>query len=265
MPRERRAWVAALARVGFAVKGLLYLMLGALALQFALGNGGRLTDPSGAIAGLFTTPYGHPLVIAVASGLALYAAWRFLEAFADANNKGTDASAIASRAVYALSGVVYSVLAIDAGILAYAGRRGATNTDLPTTITGSELARWMVLLVAAVLVGYGLMQLRRSASRRLSDQLSHARVQRHVGHWPVRISRIGIAGRGIVLLLMGVVLGQRAVTSVDAAARTGTADSLRLIAALPTGDWLLAGVAAGLMAYGVFQLVQARYRSITPP
>ena len=264
MAREAREWIVILARVGFAVKGLLYLLLGGLALQFALGNGGRLTDPHGAVTALLATPYGQPLVISLATGLALYAAWRFLEAFADANNKGTGAAAVASRAVYALSGLVYGVLAVDAAILAYAGRQSST-AELPPTITGSALARWMALLIALGLVGYGLMQLRRALSRRLSDQLSQALVEHRIGQWPVRISRVGIAGRAIVLLLMGVVLGQRAVTSVDAAARTDTGDSLRLIAALPTGQWLLAAVAAGLMAYGVFQLVQARYRRITPP
>ena len=69
----------------------------------------------------------------------------------------------------------------------------------------------------------------------------------------------------MVLMLMAVVLLRRATTSVAAAARTDTGDSLRLIAALPTGDWLLAGVAAGLIAYGVYNLVMARYRRITPP
>lgn len=262
----KRRWIETLARVGFAVKGLLYLVLGGLALRFALGDGGRLTDAHGAIATLLRTEYGRPLVGSVAVGLAFYAVWRFIEAFADANGKGTGAGGIASRAVYALSGCIYGLLAVDGMILSLAvGANGSGGAELPPTLLGSELAHWGAILVGLGLGGYGIAQLGRSLSSTLSDRLSLRRVERSAGPWPIRISRVGIAGRAVVLVLMGVVLVRRAATSTDAAAQTNSGDSLRLLAALPAGDWLLMLVAAGVIAYGVFQLVQARYRVITPP
>lgn len=265
MTHAGRRWVETLARAGFGVKGALYLLLGGLALQFAVGAGGRLGNAYEAVAAVRATSYGQAIVGVVAIGLALYAAWRFLEAFADANGKGRDAGGLASRAVYALSGAVYAVLAIDAAILAFAPGSRNGSTELPATLTGSVLAQWAAMLIAAGLVIYGIAQLRRSFSSSLSDRLSLHRVERDIGRWPVRVSRAGIAGRAVVLIMLGVVLARRATTSVDAASQTDTGDSLRVIAALPTGQWLLACVAAGLMAYGVFQLVQARYRRISPP
>jgi hypothetical protein len=264
MARAQRTWIAALARLGFAVKGILYLLLGGLALRFATSGGGALTDPHGAVVALLQRPYGRPLVAFLAAGLAFYAAWRFLEAFADANNKGTDRDGLTSRAVYALSGSVYGLLAYDAARLALASG-GAGGVELPATMTGSPLARGMAMFIAVGLFAYGASQLWAAFSTSLSDQLSHGQVEHDAGRWPVRVSRVGIAGRAVVLMLMAVVLLRRATISASAAARTDTGDSLRLIAALPTGDWLLAGVAAGLIAYGVFNLVMARYRRITPP
>ena len=261
-----RDWVERLARVGFAAKGVVYLVLGGLALRFALGDGGRLTDPHGAVGRMLDTPYGRPIVGVLAAGLALYAGWRFLEAFADTNRKGSDRKAVLARAKSAVSGTVYGVLAVDAGILAF-GRRGGTSSspELPSTLMGGDLAQWAALLVAAGLIGYGAVQFRHALASRLSDQLSASRVERHAGRWVVLISRIGMGGRAVVLAAMGVILGRRAMSSASAAAETDTGDSLRLIAALPTGQWLLIGVAAGLIAYGLFQLVHARYRTITPP
>jgi hypothetical protein len=264
MTTAHRTVIATLARVGFAVKGVLYLLLGGLALQFALGNGGTLTDPTGAVAALMQRPYGRPLAAIMAAGLGFYAAWRFLEAFADANNKGRDRKAISARLEYAFSGAVYTVLAVDAGILAFSQRRDG-NVDLPATLTGSPLAEWLAMLVALGLVAYGGLQLWSAFRAPLSDRISHAQVERQIGGWALQVSRVGVAGRAVVLMLMGVVLLRRSFTSVDAAAQTDTGDSLRLLAALPTGGLLLVAVAAGLMAYGVFQLVHARYRRITPP
>ena len=260
-----RQWVERGARAGFAAKGIVYLVLGGLALRFALGQGGQLTDPHGAVARLLSTPYGRLLVGAVAIGLGLYAGWRFLEAFADANNKGSDRGALLARAKSAISGAVYGILAVDAATLALGTGSGNSADDLPSTLLGGMLTRWTAGLVALVLIGYGLTQLRHALAAKLGDQLSASRVERHAGPWVLLVSRIGMAGRAVVLIAMGFILGRRAMASPRTAAETDTGDSLRLIAALPTGEWLLIGIAAGLIAYGLFQLVQARYRTISPP
>jgi hypothetical protein len=260
-----RNWVERGARAGFAAKGVVYLVLGGLALRFALGQGGELTDPHGAVARLLSTPYGRLLVGAVTIGLAFYAGWRFLEAFADANHKGSDRKGLIARAKYALSGAVYGILAVDAATLALGTGGGNSAKELPSTLLGGVLTRWVAMLVALGLVVYGVAQLRHALAAKLGDQLSASRVERHAGPWVVLVSRIGMGGRALILMAMGFILGRRAMASPRAAAETDTGDSLRLFAALPTGEWLLVGVAAGLIAYGLFQLVHARYRTISPP
>lgn len=261
-----RAWVEPLARVGFAAKGVVYLLLGGLALRFAVGEGGGITDAHGALTNLLHEPYGRLLIGALAAGLGLYAAWRALEAFADANGKGTSPGGLAARAAYAGSAAVYGTLAIDAARIASASRGdGQGNTAaVPPMLFESLIGEWAIGAAAVALIVYGALQIRRAFSRRLSDRLSLSHVSARAGVAVVRLSRVGIGARAVVLAVTGVVMFRR-LESLQAAADTGTAESLRLLAALPTGRWILGCIAAGLMAYGLFQFVQARYRTITPP
>jgi hypothetical protein len=253
-----------LARAGFAVKGIVYLLLGVLTLLAAVGAGGRITDPEGAILSLVGRPFGRAIVAVLAGGLALYAAWRFLEAFADANRVGRDRNGIAERAAWALSGVAYSMLAFDAARIAFRWRGGA-EVQLPRTIVGSPLSRWLVTIIAIGIVAYAAKEARRALSQRFSERLNLRQLSREAGPIVIGISRAGILARAMVLAALGLVLLRARANPARAASDTDMSDSLRLIAALPSGSGLLTLVAAGLMAYGVYQLVHARYRRIEGP
>jgi hypothetical protein len=244
----------------------VYLLLGGLALRFAIGDGGGITDAHGAVTNLLREPYGRLLIGALAAGLALYAAWRALEAFADANGKGTSPAGLGARAGYAVSAAVYGTLAIDAARLALAAGAagGGSRSAVPPMLVESLIGEWAIVAAGVALITYGAFQVRRAFTRELSDRLSLERVSARAGDIVVQLSRFGVGARAIVLAVMGVILIRR-VESLQAAADTGTDESLRLLAALPTGRWILGCIAAGLMAYGLYQFVQARYRMITPP
>jgi len=259
------ALIEPLARTGFAVKGIVYLLLGTLALLVGIGAGGRITDAEGAVAILLNRPFGRTAVATLAIGLALYAAWRFLEAFADANRVGRDRSGLFDRAGWAVSGTVYGLLALDVGRLVFRVGGGAADVHLPRTLIGSPLAPWLVTIVAIGLIAYAIKEVTRALSTRFSERLNLRRLSREGGPVVVAISRIGIIGRGAVLALLGAVLLRARAHPAQAASDTDMSDSLRLVAGLPSGPWLLTLVAAGLLAYGVYQLVHARYRRISPP
>jgi hypothetical protein len=256
--------VEPLARIGFAMKGVVYLTLGLLALLAGLGQGGRVTNAQGALQTLLAKPFGTAIVGALALGLALYAAWRLLEAFADANRVGSGSSGLGKRAGWAVSGVLYGMLAVDAASLAFRWRSNG-DVAIPATITGSRLAPWLIVIIAVGMIGYAALEIKRGLASRFSERLDIGRLSREAGQLVVQISRAGIIARAIVMASLAVVLLRARATPARAAAGTDVADSLRLVAALPSGAWGLALVAAGLMAYGVYQLVHARYRRITPP
>ena len=105
--REARPWLEWLGRCGFAAKGVVYALIGVLAVQVALGVGGETTDAQGALRRIFTAPYGRVLLAAIAVGLAGFALWQFVQAAMDTERKGSDAKGVATRAAYAGNGLIH--------------------------------------------------------------------------------------------------------------------------------------------------------------
>ena len=256
---EPKRWAERVARAGFLAKGVVYLIIGWLAFRAGTGRGGGVTDSEGAIRSLLSATQGRVLIGALAAGLAGYALWRFLEAFADANRKGTDLKGITTRAGYALSGTIYGSLAIDAAGIAQ--RSGGGGGSAVESFVGNTLG-WALPLVALGLIAYAIHQMAKAFSGKLSDRLNIGSAVREVGPWVLTISRIGIAARAVVFFGIGVLLLRSPGTSGSAAASTGTSDSLRWLSRLPQGQLVLAAVGAGLAAYGLYQLIHARYRRI---
>ena len=112
-------------------------------------------------------------------------------------------------------------------------------------------------------VGYGLYQLYRAWKAKLSRQLDLASLSREAGSWVVKICRFGIAARGVVFVVIGAFLA-KAGYAHSAAQAADTGEALSAIGNQPFGPWLLATVAVGLIAYGVYEMVNARYRVIRP-
>jgi hypothetical protein len=98
--QDASPWVDRFARFGYATKGLVYVVVGALALGVATGVGGRTTDPPGALQEIGAQPFGRVMLGFVAVGLAAYALWRLFQAVADPDGEGRDASGIAVRGTW---------------------------------------------------------------------------------------------------------------------------------------------------------------------
>jgi hypothetical protein len=263
---ETHAWLEPFARAGFAAKGIVYLILGTLITQAAFEAGGRITDMRGALRELLGQPYGRPLLGALACGLVGYALWRFLEAFLDADRKGRKAKALAVRAGYAASGLIYGSLAIYAARLTlHRPARGARNGAALDAWVSASAAEWLIPLAALGLIGYAIQQFASAWRGKLDSRVSTGQAARETGTWVIAVSRFGIAARACVFAGIGVLLLTSPAKSASAAAETDTVDSLRWLSRLPSGRWLLASVALGLIAYGIYQLVHARYRRISAP
>jgi hypothetical protein len=259
-------WLEPVARAGFAAKGIVYLILGTLLTRAAFGAGGSITDMRGALRAILREPYGRPLLGVLAAGLVGYALWRFLEAFADANRKGTKPKALAVRAGYAGSGIVYGSLAVYAGRLAlHAPGRGNRGDSVLDGWIDASVAEWLVPLAALGLIGYAIQQFASAWRGKLDSSVRAGEAARETGRWVITVSRFGIAARACVFVGIGVLLLTSRTKTASAAANTDTVDSLQWLSHLPSGHWVLAAVALGLGAYGIYQLVHARYRRIVAP
>jgi hypothetical protein len=264
--REAAPWIQRLARLGYAAKGVVYLIIGWLALRAAVGAGGETTDSGGALQTILRQPYGWVLLGAVALGLAGYAVWRFVQAGMDPEGTGGDAKGIATRVAFAISGALHAALALEAARMAFgfggAGKGGdAGPQDWTAAVLQQPFGRWLVVAVGLGIAAFGLAELVRAYRADLPKRLDLSHLSSAARVWVVRFGRMGMAARGIVFGLIGGLL-VRAALNHDASQARGLGGALESLHAQPHGRWLLGLVAAGFIAYGLFELVQARYRQI---
>jgi hypothetical protein len=255
-------WVERLARVGYTAKAVLYMTVGLVAAQAALGPGEHTVDTDGALRLVHSLTFGHLMLLVTAAGLMGYALWRVVEAVMDPDRRGNGAKGLALRLGSAARGVFHGSLAIAALRIAYGERSVATQdgarewTAVAFDVPGGTLLVW---LAAGWITGYGVYQLYRAYAPKLGRQLDLSPLSRGAYRWVVGVSRFGIAARGVVFCLIGLFLG-RAAALHDAGQAGGVQESLGMLADI--GQWPFAVVALGLIAYGVYELVNARYRRI---
>ena len=256
-------WVERLARVGYAAKAVLYITVGLLAAQAGLGRGGRTVDTQGALRVVHHATFGRVGLLVVAAGLLGYAIWRIVEGVVDPDRRGTDAKGLALRTSFVGRGVLHGALGITALRLAAREKPGPHQdqtrhwTEVAFGLPAGDLLVWLAALGIA---GYGFYQLYRAYGSKLSRQLTLGELGSSSMRWVVGVSRFGIAARGIVFCLIGFLMA-RAAARHDAGQAGGLRKSMGLLAGI--GRWPFVVVALGLVAYGVYELVNARYRRIS--
>jgi hypothetical protein len=188
--------------------------------------------------------------------------WRFASAVLDPEEDGAGL-----RVFHFATAVVYAGLALEAIRMALGGA-SAGGGDAATHWTARAMAQpfgVIAVAIAGVAVGlYGVLQVYRAATADLGDRLDLRHLSSAATRWVVRVGRAGLAARGVVLAIIGSFLVLAALRTDPAQAR-GLGGALRLVERQPWGPVLLLIVAVGLVAYGTFQLVKARYRRIARP
>ena len=254
-----------IARAGFLVKGMVYMVVGALALQVAAQLGGRVTGTRGAFTTVLAQPFGRTLLLVAAVGLLGYAAWRLLQGVFDPDRLGHGWRGLALRVSFVALGVVHAALGLQA-FRVYRGLSAASGISERAVATEAfawPLGDWLVVLAGLGLIGFAVQQIYAAITCRLERDLDVAQMRREAGEWAVGLSRFGVAARAIVFALLGwgiIVAGWFR----DASEVGTTASSLRILAAQPggVGRWLLGVTAAGFVAYGFYQIIHARYLRI---
>lgn len=264
--RQLAPWIEWLARVGYAAKGVVYLLIGGLAARAALGTGGRTTDSGGALTSIGDGAAGKLLLGLIALGLVGYAAWRVTAAATDAEGKGDDAKGLAKRAAGAGRGLLYLGLALQAVQLLRGTGGGGGNSsraeDWTARLMAAPFGRWLVAAVGLGVIAYALYQLYRAYAAKVRKHLDLSRLGAEGQRLVVAVGRFGIGARGVVFLVIGWFL-IRAARQSDSSEASGMGEALRTLERQPYGKWILALVGLGFVAYGVYQFANARYRRIT--
>ena len=265
---EAAPWIEKLARMGFVAKALLYMTVGALATIAALGLGGatgvegRTVGSRGAMGALLAAPFGQVLLYVIAAGLFGYAAWRTIEAITNPERK-RGWKGVASRVRSAGVALIHFGLAYSAVRIAMGHASEAQDGQSSQTWTARALATpggtYALYAVALGLAAYGAYQLYCAWRAKLGKQLSLGQMSYRARRWVIGISRFGIAARGIVFITTGGLVA-KAVREHDPAEAAGPVRSLRELFSFGTIPFAM--IAVGLIAYGLYQLLNAKYRRI---
>jgi hypothetical protein len=250
-----------LSRAGFVARGLIYGIIGVLALKLAIGHGGRLTNQQGALHTVAHQPFGKLLLTLVAIGLGGYSLWRLVRAGIGHGPEGTDSGF--DRVAALASGILYGAmcaLAIEI-LLGASGGSAASPKATTAGVFGWPGGTWLVGIAGVVMIGVGLYQGYRGITKRFFDDSKVEEMSPRVKEW---IGRVGLAGhlaRMIVFGLVGIFL-IRAAVDYNPRAAVGLDGALAKIVHSSYGPLLLGIVASGLIAFALYSLSDARYRRI---
>lgn len=257
-------WIDPLARIGFATKGVVYALIGILAVRAATNTGGATEGTRGAILSLGDEPFGQILIGATAIGLFGYALWRIVEALVDPENVGSDAEGLAKRAGYAVSGLVYLSLSVwSAWIVLGTGGAGSASDgssrqEWTATVLAQPFGQWVVGTVGAVIVAVGLYHFYRAYRAAFMKKYRRGEMSRSQRRWARRIGIFGLSARGVAFCIIGGFLIQAAVEA-DPTETRGLSGALETLGGQPYGPWILGIVALGFVAYGVHCFAMARF------
>lgn len=260
---EDSPWVEGLARAGLVARGVLYTVVGVLALRVAAGDKGQNPDKQGALTALARQPLGKVLLIAVAVGFAGYALWRFLSAFLDCEGDGKSAAGWAKRTGDLARGLLYTGFFITAVsvVTGSSGDDQSKEADVTAKVLEAPAGRVAVALIGLAIMGGGLYNGYRALSKKYRKKLKTGRMTQAAKRSITAIATIGLAARMVVFLLIGAFL-VRAAVRYDPSQAVGVDGALKRLAERPYGPWLLGVVAVGLFMYGLYSFVEARYRRL---
>lgn len=252
-------------RFGIATKGFVYCLIGILTLMAAIGIGGSKSSGSGALKSLSGSTVGVILLGITALGLIGYVIWRFYQTFADPEEKGSDAKGIARRIGYLSSGILYGFLAFTAitiliGSGGDSGSGGGQET-IVAKLLNQSFGRIMVAIVATVFLGKALYQMFRAYSGKYKEKVKEQNLSSEAQNTVVMLGKVGYTARGIVIGVIAFLTYKAALTSSSDKAG-GTEDAFSFLQN-EFGTLILAFVSAGLIMYGIFILVKARYRDMS--
>jgi fumarate reductase subunit D len=257
----RGPWVDLLGHAGLAAKGISFVLVGVLAILVAVGHGGETTDRQGALRAVAQHPFGKVALLVLAVGFAGYALWRLADAVLDLRDEGDDASGLAKRAASVAKAAIYfALLWTTISILIGSGNGGGQGEQKATGgVLGWPGGRELVFLAALALAGAAAFNAYRGITRKFEEKLTG--MGDVAERAAVTLGVVGHVARGTVFALVAWFLAKAAI-QYDPQNAVGLDGALARLAREPYGKALLGLTAAGLLAYGIYCLFEARYRDL---
>ena len=248
-----------LTRLGYGIKGLIYITIGLLAIQGALGRGKTPADQLGAIRTFSELPFAQVLLWIVLIGLISYSLWGIIRAIMDPFHKGTDLKGLVARGGYLISAATYATFVLPTyRLIMGAGSSGSNQTQLVAKIMSMPFGRFIVGIVGVAAIAAGLYQCYLGIESKFEKQFKTYALTAENYRIAIQMGRFGTIARGIVFAIVGFFFFLAAYTASPGRAQ-GINGALDYLARQPYGLWLMGIVAAGLIAFGIYSLMTAAW------
>lgn len=252
-------WFERGTRLGYVVRGLLYGLVGLLALAQSIGFGGQATDMRGGIEAVTDNPLRYPILALVLVGLIAYSAWGFVRAAYDPLRRGDDPMGLAARLGFLWSGLSYASLAV---FLVQLGAGHPAHGEVLRGFVAVALqhpaGRWIAAAAGACAMAFGVGQFVDAAKATFRKDLKRGAMKRWERLGAEYLGRLGMFSRGVVFSMLGWFVLVASLSQDPGRAR-GWGGVFGLLASEPFGRGLLAVVALGFVALGLHSLACARW------
>lgn len=254
------AWVVPAMRAGYGARGIVYAIVGVLALLAAL-RGGQAEGTTGALGQFDDQPWGIAILIVIAVGMFCYAFWRVLAGAMDLEEYGADAKGIVARVGQVVTGLIHAGLGVYAVLLVTGVTSGGGSGDGAETVTGMVMqyawGRYLVGAAGLVTLGAGLYYFYKAYSQKYREKLYCTEFSEKLHP----VLQAGLVAHGVAIGLVGAFLVWAAWT-YDADKAGGLGQAFAAVRSATHGQILLALLAAGLVAFAVFLFTNAVYRIV---
>jgi hypothetical protein len=251
----------ALTRLGYGVRGLIYITMGLLAVQVSLGKGGAPAGPQGAIAAIGKQPAGLILLWVILVGLISYSLWGVVRAVLDPLHKGHDLKGLLARFGFLVSAFGYAILIMPTyGYITGASKNGNgfQTQKFINSIMAMPWGRWAIGIIGLAVLAGGLYQLYQGFTAGFDKQIKTYALTPKEVRLATNVGRFGTSARGVVFALVGGLISLSAYQA-NPSQPVGMESALATLMKQPYGIWLLGIVAVGLIAFGVYSLLSAAW------
>lgn len=250
----------ALARIGLVARGVIYLLIGWLAIEVATGHSSQRPSQAGALHLLADKSYGLVTLWLLGIGFAGYALWRLSEAAFGVTGEGRGAGPRLKSLVRAIVYALLSLLTFKV-IVGAAGNQNRKQQDLTATLMHHAGGRWLVGIIGLAIVIVGLVLVAEGIRRKFMKYLRTGQMSLRTRRIVERLGMIGTTARGVVFAIVGALIVDAAVTFNPKKAG-GLDKALLTLRHQAFGEFLLLIAAVGVLIFGVYGLCEARWRRV---
>lgn len=254
----KEKWLVKFSRFGMFAKGVVYIILGGLALFAALNLGGDITGKKGVIGFVVNQPFGVFFAIVLSLGLMSYSLWRAIQVVKNPENEDNK-----HRFAYSISGLFYLMFAISVLWKLISGQsgEGSSKSEYVSQLLSSTGGKVILGVIIVGLIIKAIAQFKKIFSKEYYKAIENSTHSKKVKGIIKNFGIIGYASRGVVVLIVSFLFG-KALLQNDSSKAGGTEKAFQLIQDSNFGVSLLVVITAGLCMYGVFMILKARYRAM---